>query len=261
MTFDREAQRPWVRFITSTPGLIVARLLIVAVALGGWQLSADTLVPRFWISRPSDIFALLWRWIIEGSIWPHLLATLSSLAAGYVIGCVIGIAIGLFLGFFPRADRVSAPYIVAAYSTPNIALAPLFIILFGIGLASKIAIVALTVGLLLLYATLDGVRDVDRDLRNALILMGARRDEIARKVLIPAALPWIYNGMRTAIRFAFTAVIVGELISANRGIGYLIAFNAGIFKTTGVFAAITVLVVCCVVLMVILDRTERATSS
>jgi len=260
MTSAEEELRPWVRFVASTPGLVVTRLLIFAVLLIVWELSSNTLVLHFWISSPSEISALLWRWIVDGSLWTHMLATLTSLAAGYVVGCAIGIALGLLLGFFPRLDRICAPYIVALYSMPNIALAPLFIILFGVGLASKVAIVALTVGLILLYATLDGVRDVDRDLRHSLILMGAHRDEIARKVLVPAALPWIFNGMRTAIRFAFTAVIVGELIAANRGIGYLIEFNAGIFKTTGVFAAITVLVVCCVVLMEILGRTERATS-
>ena len=246
--------------ISSPWRLIAIRLLIFAAFLAAWESASGSVLPRFWISSPSAISVVLWQWIVSGLIWGHLLATLTALAIGYAIGCTAGVTLGLFLGFFPRVDRTLAPFFAALYALPNVALAPLFILVFGIGIESKVALVALTVFLLLLYSTLDGVRDVDRDQTQALVLMGATRTEIARKVLVPATLPWIFTGMRLAVRYAFAAVIVGELLAANQGIGFLIEHYSGNFNSTGVFAAITVLVVCCVTILELLGRTESSTS-
>jgi NitT/TauT family transport system permease protein len=255
------ARRSWgAQLVASIPRIIVIRLLIFCIFLAAWEAASGTLVPRFWISSPSAIGSVLWQWLVTGSIWPHLAATLAALAIGYAIGCAAGASLGLLLGFFPRVDRVLAPYFAALYSVPNVAIAPLFILAFGIGIESKIALVALTVFLLLLYSTLDGVRDVNRDHADALRLMGATRTEVARKLLIPASRPWIFTGMRLAIRYAFAAVIVGELLAANQGVGFLIEHYSGNFNSTGVFAAITVLVVCCVLILELLGRTEESTS-
>src|SRR5258708_3733940 len=215
------------RLVLTTPGLIVTRLLIVGVALLAWELASGTLLPKFWLSRPSAIFARWAQWLADGSLWRHLEARLLAMGVGYVIGCLVGVALGLALGFMPFVQRVLMPYLAGLYALPKIALAPLFIILFGIDIESKIALVAITVFFMLLYNTLDGVRDVDGDLVQALELMGAKRREIGLKVLIPATTPWIFTGMRISVRYALTAAILGEVIGANRGVGYLIEASAG----------------------------------
>ena len=150
---------------------------------------------KFWLSSPSAILSTLWGWMVDGSLWAHLGATLSVMVIGYVIGCAVGIGLGLLFGFLPRLYRVLVPFVAAFYALPKIALAPLFIILLGIGMSSKVALVAITVFFLLLNSTIDGVRDVDRDLVQSLRLMGATRIEVLRKVLLPSALPWIFTGM------------------------------------------------------------------
>jgi NitT/TauT family transport system permease protein len=109
---------------------------------------------------------------------------------------------------------------------------------------------------LLFYSTLDGIRDVDRDLVQTLRLMGASRGEVIRKVLIPATLPWIFTGMRVAVRYSFTAAVVGELIAANKGVGYLIEANAGLYDATGVFAGVFVIVILSVAMTEVLTRVE-----
>jgi NitT/TauT family transport system permease protein len=157
-------------------------------------------------------------------------------------------------------DAVVQPFIVALYSLPKIALAPLLIIVFGIGISSKIALVCVTVGFLVLFNTLSGLRSVDHDVVDALQIMGADRREIALKVLVPTALPWIFTGMRIAVRYALTATVLGELIAANEGLGYLIDAKAGEFDATGVFAAIILLVVCSVTVTEILTWLESSTS-
>jgi len=246
-------------FLSTRAGVAVGRAAILIALLGIWELASGTLTSKFWVSSPSAISGMLLKWTNDGSLWVHLRATLSAMMAGYVIGAAGGIVMGLVLGFLPKLQRVLAPYISALYALPKIALAPLFVIVLGIGIESKIALVAITVFFLALYNTLDGVRDVDRDLVRALGLMGATRTEIVRKALIPGTLPWIFTGLRIAVRYALTAAILGELIASNQGIGYLIEFSAGQYNSTGVFAAVSVLVVCSVILTEILRRTEAFT--
>jgi NitT/TauT family transport system permease protein len=236
--------------------MTIARLVIVAALLAAWEFAPVSRGIKFWLSGPSDILRTLWGWMVDGSLWAHLGATLSVMITGYVVGCAVGISLGLLFGFLPRLYRVLVPFVAAFYALPKIALAPLFIILLGIGMSSKVALVAITVFFLLLNSTIDGIRDVDRDLVQSLRLMGATRLEVMRKVLVPSALPWIFTGARISVRYAFTATLLAELIAANRGLGFLIEFNSGNFNATGSYAAIVVLVAFSVTLTEILTRLQ-----
>jgi NitT/TauT family transport system permease protein len=238
-------------------GLLAGQIAVVAIILASWQLASGTLIPLFWISNPSRIATVLWTWIANGSIWPHLGATLGVLALGYGIGAAAGIALGFVLGMLPRVERVVAPYVAALFCLPKIALLPLFIILFGIGIESRVMLVAVVVVFLTLYSTIDGVRDVDRDLIDALRLMGASRLEILRKVLLPSALSWIYTGLRVSVSYALTTTVVGELLQSNQGLGFLIESSAARFDSTGVFAAVVILVIVSVALVEVLGALER----
>ncbi|UUZ76950.1 ABC transporter permease [Polaromonas sp. P1(28)-13] len=258
---ERDTRPVFVRLLLTTPGLIVARLLILGSLVGLWQYASGRWAPEFWISSPTAIAAQIGRWFEDGSIWPHFRATLTAMVSGYVLGCISGVGLGLILGFIPGAYRVVSPFMAALYSLPKVALAPLFVIVLGIDIESKIALVTITVFFLVLYSTLDGVRAVDKDFVQSFHLMGATRRETATKLLIPYARPWIFSGMRIAVRYALTAAILGELIAANRGMGYLIEFNAGQFKATGVFAAVVLLAVFCVALTEILTRFEGSVKS
>jgi NitT/TauT family transport system permease protein len=231
------------------------RAVLILTVLAAWQWGIGSGL-RFWLSSPAAIAGKLVTWIATGSLWPHLGATLFVMALGYVLGCAGGIAAGLILAFLPRTNAVLAPYISALYALPKIALAPLFIILMGIGFTSKVTLVAATVFFLLLNATLDGVKNIDRDLIRMLHLMGATRAEVIRKVLIPAAFPWIFTGMRISVRYAFTNTLLAELISANTGLGYLIEYYSGNFDASGAYAAILVLVLLSVALTELLTRIE-----
>lgn len=252
------AERPRLlgRMVETAMGRTAARLVVAGAVLAAWQFAPSKAL-RFWMSGPAEIVARLWRWILDGSLWEHLAATLTAMTLGYGIGVAVGVALGLLFGFLPRVHRVLAPYIAALYAMPKIALAPLFIIVFGIGIASRVALVAITVFFLILNNTLDGVRNVDRDLVQTLSLMGATRSEVIRKVLLPAALPWIFTGMRISVRYAFTNTLLAELISANKGIGFLIEYYSGNFDATGTYTAILVLVIMSVGLTELLSWLER----
>jgi NitT/TauT family transport system permease protein len=246
------------RVLANPVGLMTGRVLVVLILLVIWELTSGALLPKFWVSSPSSIFKVLISWIVKGSLWSHLYATLLAMTLGYGLGAIIGIAAGLFLGLSRQVERVLAPFITALYALPKIALAPLFVIFLGIEIESKVALVAIIVFFLLLYNTLDGVHDVDQDLVHVLSIMGAKRSEVVSKVLIPAALPWIFTGLRIAVRYALTAAILGELIASNKGIGFLIEYSAGQYDSTSVYAAVLILVVCSVILTEVLTRTESS---
>ena len=247
------------KFLSTTAGRTLARAALGLILLAMWEYlpSADL---RFWMSGPVEIVARLFTWIADGSLWENVGATLLAMALGYAIGTGAGIALGLLFGLMPRLYRVLSPYITALYAMPKIALAPLFIIVLGIGIESKVALVAITVFFLVLNSTLDGVRNVDRDLTRALALMGATRFEVIGKVLVPATLPWIFTGMRIAVRYAFTNTLLAELIASNSGIGFMIEYYSGVFDATGTYAAILVLVIMSVGLTELLTQIEARMS-
>lgn len=244
--------------LRSAVGVFLARLAIVAALLLCWEFGSGPILPKVWISTPSAIWGQLARWVADGSLWGHLSATLSAAGLGYVIGAASGILTGLAFGLAPRLARIATPFMLALYSLPKVALAPFFVIFFGIGVESKVALVAVTVYFLLLYNTLDGVRDLDRDLADGFRLMGASEREIARKVLLPGIQPWIFSGLRIGVRYAFTAAVLGELIAGNQGIGFLIENAAGHYSASGVFAGVFVLVICSVVITELIARSENA---
>ena len=244
------------RFVATPTGRIAARGVLVVAILLLWEYAPISRGTRFWLSRPTAIAEALWDWVLDGTLWYHLQATLLVMAAGYALGCIFGIVIGFLLGHTPRLHRVLSPFLAAVYAVPKIALAPLFIIVLGVGFSSKVALVGITVFFLILTAPIDGVRDVDGDFVQSLALMGATRMEIVRKLLIPSAMPWIFTGMRIAVRYAFTNTLLAELIASNRGLGFLIEFNSGNFNITGSYAAIVALVACSLALTEVLSRGE-----
>lgn len=245
------------RLISNRTGRLAVRLFLVTVVLALWEYLPMTRGTRLWFSSPSHILSMFWGWVLDGSIWGHLGATLTVMSLGYVSGCIAGVVLGLTLGCLPTLSRVLAPYIAAFYALPKIALAPLLIILLGIGISSKIFLVAITVFFLVFNNTLEGVRDVDRDLIRTIGLMGGTRLEIIRKVMIPSALPWIFTAMRISVRYAFTNTLLAELIAANTGLGFLIEFYSGNFNATGAYAAIMTIVCMSVALTGLLMRVEK----
>ena len=238
----------------------LGRAAILLGFLAAWQLASGRLIPKMFVSDPVSIGMTIAQWIQDGSLWNHVATSLITLLIGYVLGAAIGIAAGFLLGLMRFADRTLAPFIAAFYGLPKVALLPLFVIFLGIGIESKVALVAVVVAFLLFYNTRDGVRDIDPDLIDSLRLLGATQFEILRKVLFPAALPWIYTGLRVAVGYALTTTVVGEVLSSNRGIGYLIESSAGRFNSAGVFAAVVVLVVLSLIITATLSRMELSSS-
>ncbi len=241
----------------SGPALVATQVAFGLVVLGGWELASDRLIDTFFISRPTLVAAELVRWIRAGTIWEDLWVTLVlETATGFAVGAVLGVVSGFVLAQATAVARVMNPYVLAIYGIPRIALAPLFIVWFGIGLASKIWLAGMMSFFLAFFNTYTGVAGVDPGLRNVARVMGATRLAIVTKVVLPAAMPWILAGLRVSIPYALVAAVVGEMVMSTKGIGFRIISATQRFDTTGTMAGVVVLMVVVLVANVALDKAE-----
>jgi NitT/TauT family transport system permease protein len=250
-----EVQAPVVRggFLS----VMAWRVAILVVGLSAWQFASGRLIKPFWISSPLEIWAQLATWIATGELWVNVEVTLTETVLGFVFGAVAGIVVGLALGLNRRLAAVLDPFIVAFYSLPKIALAPLFILWFGVGLTSKVVLATFVVFFLVFYNTYAGVLAVEQELVDVLRLMGGSRWQIVRKVILPSALIWIFTGMKSSVPYALIGAVVGEMMASNKGLGYLIQAAAGQYDTGGVFAALFVLMIIATGLHELLKQSER----
>ena len=243
----------------ATAWLWLARLTVLAAVLALWQAGSGTFLNPFFFSSPIAIGERLGELVASGTLWFHLAVTLQEMAAGFLIGTAAGIVVGLLFGSVPFIGKIFDPFILALYSLPKIALAPLLIIWFGLDLAPKIVLSAMIVFFLVFFNTMRGVRDVDRELIDVVRVMGASKPQVLQKVTIPAALASIFLGLRVSLPYALVGAVTGELIASNKGLGSLIQRSAAYFDTPGVFAGLIVLMLITTVLDVGLQRLEART--
>lgn len=242
--------------MVSRSRLFFYRLVFGVVLLTFWELSSGRLIDPFWVSSPSQVFVYLYEVIADGSIFGHLAITLYETFTGFFIGAIFGIGLGFVLGRREILANILDPYVVAFNGIPRIALAPLFIIWFGIGPTSKVILVVSVVFFLTFFNTFAGVKGVDAELKNILRIMGASERQILMKVTLPAIVPWISTGLKISLPYAIVAAVVGEFIAASKGLGYLINYNTSLFSTTGALGGILILALVVVVCNEAINRAE-----
>ena len=194
---------------------------------------------------------------MSGSLWPHLMVTLQESLLGLAIGATLGVTTGFALARSPFAARVVEPYITMLNAVPRVVLAPLFLLWFGLGIWSKVALAVTLVFFVMFFNTYQGVRDADRVIIANVRMLGATERQLVRHVLIPSALTWIFSSLQTSLGFAVVGAVVGEYLGATRGLGYVISQAEGTFDTTGVFAGMAILSSVVVVVSAGVSRIER----
>lgn len=222
--------------------VLVARLVVVGVVLAVWQTVVGVgWVDPFWISSPKLVAQELWSEIASGSLFADVAITVFEALIAFVISSALGIAAGLLLARSPFWDDVLAPLVLALNSLPRIALAPLIILWFGIGITAKVVTAFTLVFFILLVNTLGGAKNVDNDILTIARLMGASKRDILWKVTLPSTLPWIFAGLNLGLTYSLLGVIVAEILSSNQGLGFVIQSSAATFNTAGVFAGLITL--------------------
>ena len=177
------------------------------------------LIDPLWVSSPFLVARELWELTISGELLADVWMTVSEALIAFVVSSVLGIVSGLLLARSPFWDDVLAPIIVALNSLPRIALAPLIILWFGVGVVAKVVTAFTLVYFILLVNTLGGAKNVDNDIMTIAQLMGASKRDLLWKVVLPSSLPWIFAGLSIALTYSLLGVIVAEILASNQGLG------------------------------------------
>lgn len=211
--------------------------LLIAILLG-WTWASGRLVPQIFLSTPLRVAAALVRLVANGELWYHVRFTLMEALAGYALGASSALLAAVAVSLVPHARQILHPFLVALYAVPKIAIAPLIIIWFGLGILPKVLLAALFVFFIVFLNTVTGVQSVSRDLVGVAAVMGARPPRRMLAIVLPSAVPYILVALRLTIPAAMIGAVIGEFISSNRGLGYLINAASSRYDTAAVFAGI-----------------------
>lgn len=223
-------------------GLFLARVVFLAVLLGGWQVVASyELVDPTVSSSPGDVLDWLGEALAGAELWSNLGSTLTASLIAWALAGVIGTVIGIGLALLPWLEKVVNPYLSALNALPRIALAPLFVVAFGLTINSKIALAFSIVVFMAINAARTGVASVDIDLTRLAEVLGATKVERFFKVLLPVAVPSIFGGLRIGLIFALLGTLTAELIGSIDGIGQQLQEAAGLFQTDAIYGLLIVL--------------------
>jgi NitT/TauT family transport system permease protein len=230
------------RLMTGLRRHYLASTLSVGGGLLLWEVISRFVVANaLFLAAPSQIAIAIYHLGRSGQLWHHIAVSGAEFAVGYVIACVLGIALGLAMASSPTFKQAAQPWVSGLYATPTIALAPLFILWFGIGIWSKVIVV---ISLVLFPVTINteaGLRTTSERLIEMLRSFGASRRQIFFKVSLPSAVPFILAGLKLGIGRGLIGVVVAELFGSRAGLGNLISQSADAFNMPELFAGVVIL--------------------
>ena len=220
------------------------QIAVIVLSLLAWELCVRAgKVDAFFFSSPSQIAATIHSWWDHGYIIKDVVVTMQETIFGLLVGGAIGIVLAIVLASNRWLGAIFVPFLVLLNSIPRVTLVPLFILWFGFTLWSKVVSAIVLVLFVVFFATYDGIKDVDPTLVANVRVMGAKRVDVMRHVLIPSALTWIFSSLRSAVGFALIGAVVAEYFGAQAGVGYRIQFSESQLNTSGVFGGLFILMV------------------
>ncbi|MBU6512712.1 MAG: ABC transporter permease [Betaproteobacteria bacterium] len=242
--------------------VLATQIAIVVVLLATWEamVNAKILDPLLY-GQPSKVVEQLWFWITQGtpngSLGEQIGITLLEALIGFVIGTVLGIVFGVGLGRIAFLARVFGPFIKVVNAIPRIVLGASFIVMFGLGLLSKVMLVIVLVFFGVFFNAFQGTREVDKNfIANAQIL-GASPWQVTTKVVIPSAFSWIIASLHVAFGFALIGAIVGEFLGSQAGLGNLIRQAQGTLNQNAIWAAMLIMAVIALLAEWLITRLEH----
>lgn len=238
--------------------LWLRRLAALGVLFAAWEGAARAgLLNPIFVSSPLEVARTLAELFVDGRIWPHLAATFSAALLGLAGGMAVGIVLGFAASLLPLAAALLEPVMIGLNAVPRVILAPLFVIWFGIDLASKVALATVLVAVLVFFAVFNGVREVDRRLVERIRTLGGGRGVLVREVYVPSVTSWVMGSLKVAVGFAFTGAVVGEFVASTQGLGYLLQFAQSTYNPSLTLSIILLIMGFVLVLFSLAERLER----
>ena len=224
--------------------------IAVVLFMTAWEgvVSLGMVNPLF-TSSPSRIVSTFLGMLHEGALGKDIRVSGAEFLIGYSLAIVIGILLGVAMGWYRDVSAALQPFVSALYSTPRIALVPLFIIWLGIGIWSKVAVVFLVAMFQILISTEAGVRAADESLIRTARSFGAKDRQIFTTIVLPGSVPFLIAGLRLGLGQALVGIVVGELYAATAGIGYEISVAGQTFQTDRVFVGIVIIATAAILMM------------
>ncbi len=220
----------------------IGQVVAILAMLGVWQAISGNVIPVYLISSPTGVASDTFHLIQTRTMWQDILTTSQELVLGYAIGVVFGVLVGILMGSVKFLSGVFEPIIAGINGIPKIALAPLFLLWFGLGIWSKVAQASMIVFFVMYYNVYMGMLSISPMLVKLFQVMGANRGYVARKVVLPSLSVPIFAGLKACVPFAMIGVIVGEFIAADRGVGYFVLQATQQFDSAGLFSGIIIMV-------------------
>lgn len=221
---------------------------MLVLLLAAWEVLARYgVIDPFYLPPPSRVGGALAQLFISGEIWTHIAATFGAAVLGLLIGSLIGMVLAVLAAASRAILLLLEPFMTALNAVPRIVLAPLLIIWFGIGIASKVALAVLLVAVLMFFAVFTAIAQVDRRLIDRVRTLGCGRRLLLTEVYLPSIAMVVLSSLKVAVGFAFTGAIVGEFVASSRGLGYLLNFAQSSFN-----AALTLALVLLIMVFVLL---------
>ena len=242
---------------TSPLAVAVYRIVFIVAALASWEFVSGRLFPTFAISKPSAILLRLVDYLSSRNGWVDIRLTYQEYLLGLGIGIATGLLVAIVFASIPLLGRIFEPIVSGFNSIPMLALAPLFLILFGIGIWSKVVIAAITVFFIIFFNVYLGILNTPPALADVLRVMGANKFDQLRYAIIPSIAPALLAGLRLSVAIAMIGVLVGEFVASVRGVGRYIDDQTGLFNTDGTLAGIIVAVSIVLIFRWILIALER----
>lgn len=238
--------------------LYVGRLLIFCIALAVWWATVYFgFVDKFFISTPLDVGKFLYE-TFSTEIVPHTVNTITAMLVAFALSSVAGVLAGLLLVELPYLKRLVDPFLTALNSMPRIALAPIFILWFGIEIMSKVAL-AFSLGFfIVLMSTIAGIRNIDPVLIRLSRSLGCSAWQQFMKITLPWAIPSVFAGLKLALIYCFLGVVTSEMLASKVGLGNLIMYYSGLLRMDAVLGILCVMAVFAVGLTIFADRIEAA---
>ncbi|RBM21823.1 ABC transporter permease [Prauserella sp. PE36] len=238
--------------------VVAVRILIFVALIGVWYWSVeDEWLPRMYTATPMETFERLVEMVQQSSFWHSMQVTLSETLLGWVLGSSAGLIVGLILGRWNRLASIADPYLTFANATPKIALAPFFILWFGVGPSSKVVLAAVIVFFIVQVPTQAAVSQVPPDLNTVATTMGATELQKFRMVVLPGIMAPVFGALRLAAVYSLLAVVMGEFIAARVGLGQALITSTNQFDMRTAFALLIVLATLAVVINLGVSAIER----
>jgi NitT/TauT family transport system permease protein len=227
----------WKRFANNE---ILMTILSFCIVLLAWELLVGFFdIPQWLLPAPRAILSEMFR--SSGYLWSHSLVTLGEILVGFAIAFVVGIFLGIIIAFSPLLEKTLYKLLVATQSIPKVAIAPLMVLWLGLGLLSKIAMVFLMCFFPILVGMVSGLQSTNRELLELADVLGANWVQAFLKIRFPAALPYLFNGLRVSASMAVIGAVISEFVNADKGLGYALLITTSQLKGPLAFSVVTIL--------------------